>query len=208
MTQISQWILCWHWRSGPISGTIHALQSPIVPHSHYLGWKRRGELREISVIPMSPDSHSGSRYRSAKSGCCDIVALPALLAGLHFISVSDEAKSVCACALVPLLRAINVLCPFLFSSALALCLPMLHVYALLQHVLRSASPFSNICLLADCHPEKQAKNINFLISTSNYQRYTKFTSRYVLWMKNTMESVKIPLSITIDVTIQDDRQLW
>ena len=29
-----------------------------------------------------------------------------------------------------------------------------------------------------------------------------------LWMKNTMKLVKIPLRITIDVKIQDGRQLW
>ena len=30
------------------------------------------------------------------------------------------------------------------------------------------------------NPEKQAKKCNFLISASNYQIYTKLTSRYVL----------------------------
>ena len=34
------------------------------------------------------------------------------------------------------------------------------------------------------NPEKQAKNRNFLISSSNYQRYAKFTSKYMfLWIK-------------------------
>ena len=34
------------------------------------------------------------------------------------------------------------------------------------------------------NPAKQAKNRNFLISSSNYQRYAKFTSKYMfLWIK-------------------------
>ena len=41
------------------------------------------------------------------------------------------------------------------------------------------------------NPEKQTKNINFLISTSNYQRCTKSTYRYMfLWATNTMILVK------------------
>ena len=56
---------------------------------------------------------------------------------------------------------------------------------------------------------KQAKNRNFPISTVNYQRYTKFTSRHMfLWMTNAMQLVEIPLSITKDVKIQDGHQLW
>ena len=44
---------------------------------------------------------------------------------------------------------------------------------------------------------------------SKYQKYTKFTSRYIfLWMTNTMQLVKISLRITKDVKIQDGRQLW
>ena len=59
------------------------------------------------------------------------------------------------------------------------------------------------------NPVKQAKKWNFFISASNYQRYTKLTSRYMFcWMKNTMELVKISLRITKDVKIQDGRQLW
>ena len=47
------------------------------------------------------------------------------------------------------------------------------------------------------------------ISASNYQRYTKVTSRYMFWwMTNTMELVKISLRITKDVKIQDGHQLW
>ena len=59
------------------------------------------------------------------------------------------------------------------------------------------------------NPEKQAKEWNFLISASNYQSYTKFTSRYMFWwMTNTMKLVKIPLHITKDVKNQYGRQLW
>ena len=59
------------------------------------------------------------------------------------------------------------------------------------------------------NPEKQAKKWNFLISASRYQKYTKFTSRYMfLWMTNAMQLVKISLRITKDVKIQDGRQLW
>ena len=47
------------------------------------------------------------------------------------------------------------------------------------------------------------------VSTSNYQRYTNFTSGYkFLWMKNAMQLVKISLRIVKDVKIQDGRQLW
>ena len=57
--------------------------------------------------------------------------------------------------------------------------------------------------------KKQAKNRNFLISTFNYQKYTKFTSRYMFWwMTNAMKLAKISLRITKDVKIQDGRQLW
>ena len=56
------------------------------------------------------------------------------------------------------------------------------------------------------NPEKQAKNTNFLIATSYYQRYTKFTSRYMfLRITNTMKLVKISVHITKDVKIQDGR---
>ena len=59
------------------------------------------------------------------------------------------------------------------------------------------------------NPEKQAKKWNFLISASNYQRYTKYTPRYMFWwMSNAMKLVKISLRITKDVKIQDGRQLW
>ena len=59
------------------------------------------------------------------------------------------------------------------------------------------------------NPEKQAKKWNFFISASKYQKYTKFTSRYMfLWMTNAMQLVKISLRITKDVKIQDGRQLW
>ena len=56
---------------------------------------------------------------------------------------------------------------------------------------------------------KTSQNRNFLISTSNSQRYTKFTSRYMfLWMKHGMQLVKISFRITKDVKIQDGHQLW
>ena len=59
------------------------------------------------------------------------------------------------------------------------------------------------------NPEKQAKKWNFQISASNYQRYKKFTSRYMFWwMTNTMKLVKISLRTTKNVKIQDGRQLW
>ena len=59
------------------------------------------------------------------------------------------------------------------------------------------------------NPEKQAKKWNFLISVSKYQKYTKFTSRYMfLWMTNAMQLVKISLRFTKDVKIQDGSQLW
>ena len=69
--------------------------------------------------------------------------------------------------------------------------------------------WSNLCrkVAPRENPEKQAKKWNFIISASKYQKYTKFTSRYVfLWMKNAMQLVKIPLRITKDVKIQDGRQ--
>ena len=57
--------------------------------------------------------------------------------------------------------------------------------------------------------KKRAKKLMFLISASNYQRYTKFPSRYMFrWMTNAMKLVKISLCITKDVKIQDGRQLW
>ena len=56
---------------------------------------------------------------------------------------------------------------------------------------------------------KQTKNWNFLILASKYQKYTKFTSRYMfLWMTNAMQLVEKKLRITKDVKIQDGRQLW
>ena len=59
------------------------------------------------------------------------------------------------------------------------------------------------------NPEKQAKKWNFLISASKYQKYTKFTSRYMfLWMTNAMQLVKISLGITKGLKIQDGHQLW
>ena len=58
------------------------------------------------------------------------------------------------------------------------------------------------------NPEKQVKSRKILISTSSYQRYTKFTSLYMLWwMINAIEWVKISLRITKYVKIQDGRQL-
>ena len=57
------------------------------------------------------------------------------------------------------------------------------------------------------NPEKQAKKWNFLIPASKYQKYTKFTSRYMfLWVTNAMQLVKISLRITKGVKIQDGRQ--
>ena len=57
--------------------------------------------------------------------------------------------------------------------------------------------------------KNKPKSEIFLISASNYQRYTKFTSRYMFWwMTNTMKLVKISLRITKDVKIQDGHQLW
>ena len=71
--------------------------------------------------------------------------------------------------------------------------------------------WSNLCRKVAPHdnPEKQAKKWNSLISASKYQKYTKFTSRYMcLWLTNAMQWVKISLRITKDVNIQDGRQLW
>ena len=71
--------------------------------------------------------------------------------------------------------------------------------------------WSNLCrkVAPRKNPEKQAKKWNFLSSASKYQKYTKFTSRYMfLWMTNTMKLVSIPLRITKDVKIQGGRQLW
>ena len=71
--------------------------------------------------------------------------------------------------------------------------------------------WSNLCRKVGPreNPVKQAKNWNFLISASKYQKYTKFTSRYMfLSMTNAMQLVKISLRITKDVKIQDGRQLW
>ena len=57
--------------------------------------------------------------------------------------------------------------------------------------------------------KNKPKNENFLVSASIYQRYTKFTCRYMfLWMTNTMKLVKISLRVTKYVKIQDGRQLW
>ena len=53
-----------------------------------------------------------------------------------------------------------------------------------------------------------SQNRNSLISTSNYQRYTTFTSRYMLlWKTNTIKYVQIFLRITKGVKLQDGRQL-
>ena len=50
--------------------------------------------------------------------------------------------------------------------------------------------------------KNKPKRGNFLISASNYQRYTKFTSRYMFWwMTNTMKLVKISLRTTKSVKI-------
>ena len=49
----------------------------------------------------------------------------------------------------------------------------------------------------------KTKNINFRISTTNYHRYTQFTSRYMfLTMTNTTILVKNSLPITKDFKIQ------
>ena len=59
------------------------------------------------------------------------------------------------------------------------------------------------------NPEKQAKKWNLLISAPKFQKYTKFTSRYMFfWMTNAIQLVKISLRIKKDVKIQDGRQLW
>ena len=51
--------------------------------------------------------------------------------------------------------------------------------------------------------KNKPKSDNFLISASNYQRYTIFTSRYMFWwMTNTMKLNKISLRITKDVKIK------
>ena len=71
--------------------------------------------------------------------------------------------------------------------------------------------WSNLCrkVAHRENPEKQAKKWNFHISASKYQKYTKFTSKYMfLWMTNAMQLVKISLRITKDVINQDGRQLW
>ena len=75
------------------------------------------------------------------------------------------------------------------------------VFEIWSNLCRKVSPREN--------PEKQAKKWNLLISASKYQKYTKFTFRYMfLWMTNAMQLVKISLRITKDVKIQDGRQLW
>ena len=57
--------------------------------------------------------------------------------------------------------------------------------------------------------KNKPKKWNFLISASKYQKYTKFTYRYMfLWMTNAMQLVKICSRITKDVKIQNGRQLW
>ena len=54
---------------------------------------------------------------------------------------------------------------------------------------------------------RKTKNINFRISTSNYHRYTQFTSRYLfLRMKNTEILVKNSLDFIKDFKIQGGRQ--
>ena len=73
--------------------------------------------------------------------------------------------------------------------------------------------YDQICVeklpLVKIRKKNKPKKWNFLISASRYQKYTKFTSRYMfLWMKNAMQLVKISLRITKDVKIQDGRQLW
>ena len=57
---------------------------------------------------------------------------------------------------------------------LTICIQIKLVYG-------TAIIWSNLCrkVAPRENPEKQAKMWNFLISTSNYQRYTKFTSRYM-----------------------------
>ena len=55
----------------------------------------------------------------------------------------------------------------------------------------------------------KTKNRNFLFSTSNYHRYTQFTSRYMfLRMTNTVILVKNSLHIKKDFKIHDSRQFW
>ena len=61
--------------------------------------------------------------------------------------------------------------------------------------------------LVKIRKNKPKSEISF--SASKYQKYTKFTSRYMfLWMTNAMQLVKIYLCITKNVKIQEGRQLW
>ena len=56
---------------------------------------------------------------------------------------------------------------------------------------------------------RKNKNRNLCISTSNYHRYTQFTSRCMfLMMKNTVILVKSSLHIKKDFKIHDGRQFW
>ena len=88
---------------------------------------------------------------------------------------------------------------------LAICIDTKLIYGTIFEI------WSNLCrkVAPRENPEKQAKKWNFHISASKYQKYAKFTSRYMfLWMTNAMQLAKISLRFTKDVKIQDDRQLW
>ena len=91
------------------------------------------------------------------------------------------------------------------ENPLTICIQIKSIYGTVFEV------WSNLCrkVAPRENKKKQAKRWNFLISTSNYQIYTKFTSRYMfMWMTNTMQLVKISLRITKDAKIRDGRQLW
>ena len=78
----------------------------------------------------------------------------------------------------------------------------------MERVLRYDQIYVEKLPLTEIRKNKPKSEI-FFISASKYQKYTKFTSRYMfLWMKNAMQFVTISLRITKDVKIQDDRQLW
>ena len=56
---------------------------------------------------------------------------------------------------------------------------------------------------------KSSQNWHFLISTSNYQRYTKFTTRYIFGDDKYDEVIlKKVKGITINVKTKDCRQKW
>ena len=57
--------------------------------------------------------------------------------------------------------------------------------------------------------KKQDKKWNFLISASQYQKYTKFTSRYMFFVDDECDAISwSSLRIPKYVKIQDGRQLW